>query len=207
MAAVAALLIPLAFVGTSVAQAATAQVAAIACVPLSGWATEDIDPVQVATGLSFDGPQVAAVDTYQRVSAGNMQGLTGMTYMVSGVSGFTTRMVVEVDPNADLGSGVIHYATLSTSPDAVNGVNDAQNMLWYTSKIAFANPGGQGNPVTWNDLIALMPNNTLLSAPSLHLQSNSTAASHSIVSSISSSCGATSFAVAAVTPHLPVVSG
>jgi hypothetical protein len=177
----------------------------VACVALAGWQTEDLAPTLTPAGLSFDGPHTQAVDTYQRVTAGNMQGLTGMTYTVSGVSGYTARVVVEVNPNADLGSGVIHYATISTTTEAVNGVNAVQGGLWYTSKIAYSSPGGQGNPISWAAMTALMPTNELLSAPSLHLQTNSTAGSHSIVSSISSSCGETNFVPVAVTPVDPTV--
>jgi hypothetical protein len=154
--------------------------------------------------LVFDGPHALSVNYYQRVSAGNAQGLTGMSYRIAaGATGYGTELVVEVNPNADLGSGVVsHYATLSTIGNPSTGTIDAQNGLWYTSKIAYALPGGMGNPLSWDALIALMPNNVLLSAPSLHLMTNSPADAHSVVTSVTSSCGTTDFVtpVAAVTP-------
>ncbi|MBX3100694.1 MAG: hypothetical protein KF761_14095 [Salinibacterium sp.] len=174
--------------------ALTAVPAAVACVPIAGWTPEDLAPVETVNGLVFDGPQVQAVNYFQRVSAGNAQGLTGMSYTVApGATGYAARMVVEVDPNANLGSGTIHYATLSLIDQAASGTIDAQNGLWYTTKIGYSSPGGMGNPLSWDALIALMPNNTLLSAPSLALQSASTPTSHSIVTSITSSCGSTDF--------------
>jgi hypothetical protein len=167
-----------------------------ACVAIPGWATEDILPLQGQYGLIFAGPHPAAVDTYQRVTSGNMQGLTGMSYTIlPGSHDYVAQMNVEVNPNAILNAGgpVLHYATLSTINAPTSGVIDAQNANWYTTKIAYASPGGQGHPITWAAMIALMPNNALLSAPSLHLQTQSTADSYSVVSAISSSCGATSF--------------
>ena len=183
--------------------AAATPVAAVACVPVAGWATEDLAPTLTAGGLVFDGPHAPSVNYYQRVSAGNAQGLTGMSYRIAaGATGYGAELVVEVNPNADLGGGVIHYATLSTIGNPSTGTIDAQNGLWYTSKIAYASPGGMGNPLSWDALIALMPNNVLLSAPSLHLMTNSPADAHSIVTSVTSSCGTTDFTtpVAAVVP-------
>jgi hypothetical protein len=172
----------------------TTAVAPIACVAIPGWAEEDLPPIVTADGLVFNGPKTQAVNYYQRVSAGNAQGITGMAYTIAaGTTGYKAELKVEVNPNADLGSGVIHYATLSTIGTPSSGTIDAQNALWYTNKIAYSSPGGMGNPLSWDDIIALMPNNTLLSAPSLHLQSNSTADSHSVVTSVTSSCGTTTF--------------
>lgn len=182
--------------------------AAQACVPIAGWATEDIAPAVTSAGLVFNGPQVKAVNYYQRVSSGNAQGITGMSYTLApGTTGFKAELKVEVNPNADLGSGVIHYATLSTINTAASGTINAQNAQWYTTKIAYASPGGMGNPLSWSALVALMPNNTLLSAPSLHLQSASTADSHSVVTSVTSSCGATSFVAAPTPSAAPVATG
>ncbi|MEP6482134.1 MAG: hypothetical protein ABJA94_09030 [Rhodoglobus sp.] len=172
------------------------------CVPVAGWSTEDRAPVTTAAGLLFDGPHSEAVDYYQRVSAGNAQGLNGMTYTIApGATGYGAQLVVEVNPNADLGHGEVTYTTLSTSGNPSSGIVDAQNGLWYASRIDYNAPGGQGHPLSWSSLIALMPNNTLLSAPSLHLQTASLADSHSVVTSVSSSCGTTDFTTpAAVSP-------
>ncbi len=169
---------------------------AIACVVIpNSWATEDVAPVLTDAGLVFNGPSAPAINWYQRVSAGNAQGLTGMQYTIApGSTGFVAQLKVEVNPHSKLGGiNDLTYATLSTIGNASSGTIDAQNGLWYTSKIAYSSPGGQGNPLSWDDLIALMPDNTLLSAPSLHLQTNSTADSHSVVTEVTSSCGTTNF--------------
>jgi hypothetical protein len=165
------------------------------CVATAGWATEDIAPIQGQYGLIFAGAHDKAVDTYQRANIdANMQGLKGMTYTINaGSHDFVAQMNVEVNPNADLGFGVKHYATLSTINAPITGKIYAQNALWYTSKIAYDKPGGMNDPITWEAMTALMPKNTLISAPSLHLQTSSTPESYSVVSSISSSCGTTNF--------------
>jgi len=171
-----------------------AVVPAVTCVGVEGWTAVDLAPTLTAEGVVFDGPHAQSVNYYQRVSAGNAQGLTGMSYTIApGTTGYKAELKVEVDPNTSLGGATLSYATLSTIGTASEGTIDAQNALWYTSKIAYASPGGMGNPLSWNAIIALMPNNTLLSAPSLHLQTNSTADSHSVVTSVTSSCGTTDF--------------
>lgn len=176
----------------------------VQCVSLPGWSTEDIAPVQVIDGLRFAGPHSAAVDTYQRVSSGNLQGVTGIGYTdkwgpnydSAAAQSFTAQVVIEVNPNTDLSAtpGVNHYATVSA---IVNTVGTFTNLelqpVWYTSKIAYADAGGQDNPITLAALEALMPANTLLSAPSLHLQTSSTGTSDTIVSEIHSTCGAADF--------------
>ncbi|CAN5373778.1 hypothetical protein BH09ACT6_BH09ACT6_26510 [soil metagenome] len=160
------------------------------------WTTEDLAPVQGADGLEFNGPHTAAMDTYQRVTAGNMQGLNSMTVTyTTGNSGYQALVVVEVDPNTDLSatSGVNHYATISSVTDVTDGIVNVQDGLWYTNKIAYGDQGGQGHPISWGAMTALMPQNTLLSAPSLHQQTQTGADATSVVKSLSSSCGSTSF--------------
>lgn len=185
-------------------------VAPIACVVIpDSWATENLEPKFTAAGLVFDGPHEDSVNWYQRVSAGNAQGLTGMKYTLApGTTGFKAEVKVEVNPRTDLGKGYVTYTTLSSYGGAATGVVDVQAGLWYASGIPYGQYGSLSTPVTWEQLIALMPNNTLLSAPSLHLQTRSTADSHSTVTSITSSCGTTDFTHAAptvqqcVTPNL-----
>ncbi|MEO6534152.1 MAG: hypothetical protein ABIO06_11345 [Pseudolysinimonas sp.] len=159
----------------------------------------DLAPVQGLDGLIFDGPTAVgqAKDIYYRVLSGNAQGISGIGYTVApGSNGFTAQIVIEVDPNTDLSAtpGVNHYATL-TAVVSGSGVftNLETQAIWYTNKIAYGDAGGQGNPITYAALVALMPANTLLSAPSLHLQSNSPADAHSVVSSLTSSCGTFSY--------------
>lgn len=180
----------------------------VACVAASGWATEDTAPTQTTAGLKFAGPSATAVDSYQRVTAGNMQGLAGMTYTIAaGTTGQPAQLVVEVDPHQALNPGgpTLSYATISTNlPAGASGVIDAQNLTgasaWSSTKIT-SGPGSLGHPISWTQMIALMPNNVLLSAPSLHLLSNSTAGDVSTVRSVSSSCGSTSF----IPPTIPCV--
>lgn len=176
--------------------------AGVACVVNTGipWAAEagDLTPTVGPDGLEFTGPHTPAMDYYQRVTAGNMQGLTGMTVTYApGGSGYQALVVVEVDPNVDLNAtpGMNHYATISSVLGAgdTSGTFNVQNGLWYTNKIAYASPGGQGDPITWAAMIALMPDNTLLSAPSLHQQTQTGADASSVVTSLSSSCGSTNF--------------
>ncbi|MBN9239632.1 MAG: hypothetical protein J0J03_08155 [Leifsonia sp.] len=183
-------------------------VAPVQCVAAAGWATEDVAPQVTANGLVFRG-QLASVNYYQRpATVSNAQGITGMSYTIApGASGYGVHLKVEVDPNANLGTGgVIHYATLSTiqvpSVTPLQGTINAQSSLWYTTKIAYSSPGGMGNPLPWAKLIALMPNNTLLSTPSVHLQSGASEADFGVVTSVTSSCGTTSF----VTPVAPPTS-
>lgn len=176
--------------------------APVACVVNTSipWAAEagDLTPTVGPEGLQFTGPHTAAMDYYQRVTAGNMQGLTGMTVTYApGGSGYQALVVVEVDPNVDLDAtpGINHYATISSVLGAgdTSGTFDVQNGLWYTNKIAYSSPGGQGHPISWAAMTALMPDNTLLSAPSLHQQTQTGADATSVVTSLSSSCGSTNF--------------
>ncbi|HEU0206236.1 MAG TPA: hypothetical protein VFQ74_06055 [Pseudolysinimonas sp.] len=160
--------------------------------------TGDLAPTVGPDGLEFNGPHTAAMDYYQRVTSGNMQGLTGMTVTYApGGSGYQALVVVEVDPNVDLNAtpGINHYATISSVLGAgdTSGTFNVQGALWYTNKIAYSSPGGQGHPITWAAMIALMPHNTLLSAPSLHQQTQTGADASSVVTSLSSSCGSTNF--------------
>jgi hypothetical protein len=166
------------------------------------WAAEtdtgDLPPTVGPDGLEFKGPHTVAMDYYQRVTAGNMQGLTGMTVTyAAGGSGYQALVVVEVDPNVDLNAtpGINHYATISSVLGAgdTSGTFNVQDGLWYTSKIAPGSPGGQGHPISWAAMTALMPDNTLLSAPSLHQQTQTGADALSVVTSLSSSCGSTNF--------------
>jgi hypothetical protein len=183
----------------------------ITCVLSGASDTEagDLPPVQSEDGLVFDGPTAVgqAKDIYYRVSSGNAQGITGIGYTVApGAVGHTATINIEVNPNADLGSGVIHYATLAAF---VTGSGVYTNLevqpIWWTTKIAYAQPGGAGHPLTYAALVALMPNNTLFSAPSLHLQSSSPSSAHSVVTSLTSSCGSFNY-VNSGTPVTPPTS-
>ena len=158
----------------------------------------DLAPSQTAAGLLFDGPTAVgqAKDVYYRVSSGNAQGITGMSVTYGDTSTeFPAQVVVEI-----LRTGTSGFATLSTNLSAAQAVGtvDIQNSgTWYTNKIA-SGPGSlawvsTGNTETFADLIANYPANKLLSAPSLHLQSNSTSASHSLVTHLASSCGSFSY--------------
>jgi len=169
----------------------------VQCVVVAdSWAKEDIAPVFTPDGLLFAGPSVQSVNWYQRVSAGNMQGLTGMSYTIAaGETGQPAQLVVEVNPNValNLGGPVLHYATISTNIDAgTSGVIDAQSALWSSTKI-LSGDGSLGHAITWDAMVALMPDNTLLSAPSLHLKTKSELGDTSTITSVSSSCGSTSF--------------
>jgi hypothetical protein len=162
------------------------------------WSAEsgDVSPVQRADGLQFKGPHTAAMDYYQRVTAGNMQGLTGMTVTYApGGSGYQALVVVEVNTGNSIGSGTNHYATISSVLGATDtsGTFNVQNGLWYTNKIDPGQPGGMDHPISWAAMTALMPQNTLLSAPSLHQQTQTGADAISVVTSLSSSCGSTNF--------------
>lgn len=169
----------------------------IVCVATGTSDTEagDLAPVQSAAGLVFDGPTAVgqARDIYYRVSAGNAQGLSGIGYTVTEQEGYGVQIVIEVNPNVDLDAtpGVNHYATLSTL--ALSGTGTFSNLenesIWYTSKIAYGSTGGQGHPLTLAQLAAIMPENTLLSAPSLHLQTASTEDTHNVVTALTSNCG------------------
>lgn len=169
----------------------------------------DLAPVLTTAGLVFDGPTAAgqAKDIYYRVTSGNAQGITGMSVTYAGTSvDHAAQVIIEVNR-----FGTTGYATLSTNlsaAEATGTVNLMTNGTWYTSKIA-SGPGSlawvsTGNTETFAQLIANYPNNVLLSAPSLHLESNSAADAHSVVTALSSSCGSMVYPPAVVvTP--PVV--
>lgn len=182
-------------------------VSPIACAPTGGFTTEDVAPTAVPTGLQFDGPSAAAIDTYQRVTAGNLQGVTGISYNIaSGETGQPAQVVLEVNPNTSLNNnGTVNtFATISTNFAAgSSGTLDASGTLWSSTKI-LSGPGSLSDPISYADITALMPNNTLLSAPSLHLLSNSQTGDDSIVTSLTSSCGSTSFAQVQPAPMVTV---
>lgn len=173
-----------------------------ACVATGTSDTEagDLAPAQTEAGLVFDGPTAVgqSKDIYYRVSSGNAEGITGMsvTYGDTSVT-YPAQVVVEVSAANFPGSG---FGTLSTNlaADQAVGTVDVQSSgTWYTSKIA-TGPGSlawvsTGNTETYADLVSLIGVNHLLSAPSLHLQSNSPADAHSLVTSLTSSCGSFSY--------------
>lgn len=155
----------------------------------------DLPPVKTPSGLYFEG-NVKAVDTYLPVT-GNLQGISGVGYTVEpGATGYGVQIVFEVDPNTDLDAtpGDNGYATVSTL--ALNGSGTFSNLelqpIWYTSKIAYASQGGQGNPLTLAALAAIMKNNTL-STQGLHLQTGASVADKATVSAFTSNCGSFNF--------------
>jgi len=157
----------------------------------------DLLPTQGQHGLLFKGPTAPgqAMDTYGRVLAGNAQGITNMSVtFADGSAGYPAQVVEEI---SRVPGG---FATLSTNFDA-SEAHGTINLLtwgkWYTSKIA-SGPGSlawvsTGNTETYAQLVANFPNNTLLSTPSLHLQTNATADSFSTVTELDSSCVNKSF--------------
>jgi hypothetical protein len=164
----------------------------VTCVATGGFSSDegDVAPTLTPEGLTFAGPSAKAIDTYQRVTAGNAQGITALsvTYAAGG-TGQPAQVVIEINPHTTLS-----YATLSTNLVAPSGTINLldSSVLWSTTKIA-SGPGSLSSPIPYTSLVALFPANTLLSAPSLHLLSNSTDADLSVVTAISSSCGSASF--------------
>jgi hypothetical protein len=171
----------------------------------------DVAPVLTDAGLVFNGPTNVGQgrDLYYRVSSGNAQSVTALsvTYGDTSVT-YPAQVNIEVWRTGIVGT---LYATLSTTLSAAQAVGTVNVMAlptWYTSKIA-SGPGSLASPESYTALIANYPANKLLSGPSLHLQSNSPASAHSLVTALHSSCGSFSYVKTvttppAVTPATPV---
>jgi hypothetical protein len=147
----------------------------------------DLSPVLTEAGLVFDGPTEPGQgkDIYYRVTSGNAQGITGIGYTVApGSVGFTAQINIEVNPHNAIGS----YTTLAANESGSGTFSNMETQpIWWATRI-HSGPGSLSQTLTLTQLIALMPNNTLYSAPSLHLQSNSLSTAHSVVTSMTSSC-------------------
>ena len=174
--------------------------APIACVVDTSiaWSAEsgDVAPVLGPNGLVFKGASAPAIDWYERVTTGNAQGIThlAVTYATGG-TGQPAQVVIEVlapyfvtthDPSG--------YATLSTNLVAPNGTIDllASGIGWSSTHIS-SGPGSLGSPESYSDLVNQIGANTLFSAPSLHLLTNSKGGDSSTVTALDSSCGDTNF--------------
>jgi hypothetical protein len=175
--------------------------AAVPCVLSGATDTEhgDLAPVLTDAGLVFDGPTATGQgkDLYYRVSSGNAQGITHIGYTVAaGSVGFTAQINIEVNPHNSIGS----YTSLAANTSGSGTFSHMETLpIWWATRI-HTGPGSQAQMLTLGALIALMPNNTLYSGPSLHLQSQSPADAHSVVSSLTSSCGSFSYVTAATVP-------
>ncbi|TAL14519.1 hypothetical protein EPN95_02910 [Patescibacteria group bacterium] len=162
------------------------------------WSAEpgDHKPVQGPNGLDFKGASVAAIDWYLRVLSGNAQGITylSVTYAPGG-TGQPAQVVVEVlAPYFVTPSDPTGYATLSTNLVAPSGTIDllAPGIGWSSTHIA-SGPGSLGSPESYSDLVNQIGVNSLFSAPSLHLLTNSTSGDVSTVVALNSSCGNNDF--------------
>lgn len=169
------------------------------CVVTGGFASDEGDtaPVLTPEGWKFAGPNAGSTDIYQRVSSGNLQGITNINYtLTSGGSGEPAQVVIEVNPHGAIypGGPVISFATISTNFTAgPSGNLNAYAGDWSSTKIPSPLAGSLADPQPYSFFEAAIPNNTLDSAPSLHLLSNSTANDVSTVSSISSNCDSADF--------------
>jgi hypothetical protein len=167
----------------------------VACVASGNFYPDggDLSPTATPAGDEFQGPHAQAVDTGINIT-GNLQGLGDIHYVVSGTpTGETARVNIQGHaPGFVTASNPSGFFTASTAQEAVSGDNDASSGLWYTSKIAYGSQGGQGNPVSYDTLVGLIGYDNTLSKLELHLQTNSTADSDSVVASLttnSASCG------------------
>ena len=147
----------------------------------------DLSPVLTEAGLVFDGPTELrqGKDIYYRVTSGNAQGITGIGYTVApGSVGFTAQINIEVNPHNSLGN----YTTLAANESGSGTFSNMETQpIWWATRI-HSGSGSLNQTLTLTKLIELMPNNTLYSAPSLHLQSSSPSSAHSVVTALTSSC-------------------
>lgn len=182
-----------------------------ACVVSGSFSSDEGDtpPVLTPEGWNFAGPDVHATDIYQRVSSGNLQGITHISYtLASGGSGEPAQVVIEVNPHGAIypGGPVISFATISTNFTAgASGTLDAYAGAWSSTKIPSPLPGSLADPQPYSFFESAIPNNTLDSAPSLHLLSNSTASDISTVEAINSNCDSVDFTQPQPAPVVTVV--
>ena len=170
----------------------------VACVASGPWGTEDKAPTATAAGLAFNGPSVQAVDIYQHIVSGNLQGITSasITYANTVNIGQPAQAVFEFNPNAPLNgsSSNTTFATASANlPAGTTGTTINlmdPSVKWSTTKLTYgtSNPGSLGDPVAWSDFVALFPD-SVLGAQGIHLLSNSTANDTSTVAVFNTSCG------------------
>src|ERR1700712_2665820 len=117
------------------ANAAQSVSPATACVVSGGFNSDENDaaPTQTPAGLTFTSP--GPVDTYQRVTAGTLQGLTKLSYVLApgtAPSSEVTQLIIEVNAPYFTGlspANTTGYATLTTNlPAGTTGVIDAFNL-------------------------------------------------------------------------------
>jgi hypothetical protein len=151
----------------------------------STWTNEagDRAPVLVENGLEFKGP--GTVDAYIR-AIGNAQGIHDIEYTIEpGETGQPAQVVVEINPHT-----LLTFLTLSANvPANTSGTINLMTLpIWSSTKI-LSGPGSLSEPITYSAIVNMFPDNTLDSAPSLHLLSGSTSADDSVISDVNSSCG------------------
>lgn len=174
--------------------------AGVGCTATQTSFTEDVDWTSTVAGEQLAGPTTAAIDHYYGVT-GNLQGLTklSITETTTGTGGESALAVIEVNPHGSAypGGPAISYETISPVGPNADGTTNELTGLFYTSKIPYANAGGQGNPQPISWFVTNQPNNALISV-GVHLQTNSTA-NTSIVSALDAGCLTESYVAPSVT--------
>lgn len=174
--------------------------AGITCAAIGTSYTEDVDWTATVAGEQLAGPTTAAIDHYYGVT-GNLQGLTNLsiTETTTGTGNETALAVVEVNPHGSAypGGPAISYETISPVGPNADGTTNELTGLLYSSKIPYANEGGQGDPQPISWFVTNQPNNTLISV-GVHLQTNSTA-NTSVVSALDAGCVTESYVAPTVT--------
>ncbi|MGC5167038.1 hypothetical protein [Luteimicrobium sp. DT211] len=161
----------------------------------SDYATEDVSPSFVSSGIKLDGSTAAgqAVDFYHAES-GALSSVAGLGYTIAtNDGGAQPSYVIEIDPQ----KGDLHYATLVWEPyqngyalaTATGRFSDLEAGKWWTSKIP-SGPGSQAEPTSLATVESLFPDATLLSH-GVHLGTGQTTVS--VISDTTFNCLTTTF--------------